>query len=211
MKRIFTLSLALSTLISCSSGPETRPVTTQLGPAFQPTYNVGDRFVWETSEGQRTDEVVSIREGSPVWRSSNGSKWISSANIVLPASSWSSPGKEEGFGNGEQSATEIRGAMFPLKVGNEMSMRVQGKSDSWPDGWDHRRNCEAKSQENITVPAGTFDTYKIVCVSGKRTRTFFFAPELGHIVYYNNYHSEKGGDPKSLVSFEQGKPRSVHP
>lgn len=210
MKHVCVLSLVALTLVSCASGPETRPVSKALAPAPKPTYAVGDRFIWQTKDGEVTDEIVSIRGDSLRWRSSTGSTWMTPIDFSMPAESWMDT-SDDGFGRGEQEATEIRGAMFPLKVGNQTSMRVQGKSDTWPDGWDHQRNCEANDQENIDVPAGSFDTFKIICASGNRTRTYNYSPEVGHIVYYNNHHKDKGSEKRVLIRHEKAKDHSVHP
>lgn len=207
MFRLLVVGVIVGALASCTTGPETKPVTTALSPALQPDDAVGDTYVWDTGEGLVTDQIVAIRDGYVSWESSDGGSWTAATDFALPATRWSDPAEH---GEGEQKATEIRGAVFPLQVGNDMTMKVEGRSDRYPDGWRNRRDCEVKSQENITVPAGSFDSYKVVCVSGKRTRTFFYSPEVGHIVYYRSYHQDKGGEPRVLVSYDKSNRRGDH-
>ena len=209
MARFIVVSLVVGALASCANNPGTGPATAKLDPAPQPTFAVGDKFVWETKNGQVTDEIMSISNGNIVWQRSDGSAWITATNFALPATRWSDP-TNDGAGNGEQKASEIKGAMFPLKVGNKMSMRVKGKSDKHPEGWDQRRNCEAKSQENITVPAGSYDAFRVVCESGRRKQTFFYSPKLGQIVYDQEHHTDKGRGPRSLVSYDRVKRPGNH-
>ena len=207
MLRPLILGAVVGALASCTPGPETKPVTTALAPALQPDHGVGDIYVWQTKDGLVTDEVVAIRDGLVSWESSDGGSWTGSSDFALPATRWSDPAE---YGDGEQAATEIRGAVFPLAVGNDMTMTVEGRSDRYPEGWRNRRDCEVESQENITVPAGSFDSYKVVCVSGKRTRTYFYAPEVGYVVYYLSYHEDKGGEPNLLVSYDKSRRKGDH-
>ena len=82
----------------------------------------------------------------------------------------------------------VKGALFPLEVGNKMSFNVVGKSTNWPDGWKEKRTCKVTAQERVTVEAGDFDAFKVVCNDEWRTRTWYFSPSVNDIVWQRSIH-----------------------
>ena len=87
-------------------------------------------------------------------------------------------------------------SIWPLKIGNKASYTESG---TWIDKRDNSKHtyrthwsCKVSSIERIVVPAGEFDTWKIVCSrynssSSARSRpreikTWYYAPQIGHFV-----------------------------
>ena len=98
--------------------------------------------------------------------------------------------------------------LFPLEVGNVAQIVHAGRDTTYPQGWRTNRRCAVEAEETITVPAGSFDTFRIRCIQGEnlgnptRTRVYHYSPELG---YYVRYYSRKRGESawvRELMSYE---------
>lgn len=200
MQKRLSALLLTCILSGCQSPIETQPVSTELAAAEMPGYAVGDRFTWRQTEQEWAAEIVGIDDETIDWRSSTGATWTTAVNFALPASRWAGSSQH---GDGSQAASDIEGDLFPLQVGRTQTMRVKGSSTRFPDGWDETRSCEVAGQERVTVPAGSYDTYKVVCRTEWRTYTWYYSPELGTPVIYHNRHKTRGGRPEYLVSVER--------
>jgi len=164
---------------------KTQPVSKELAAHPVSAQPVGYKRTTKDMDGTvRTAEVISFENGLYQYQTTDGYEWTNHSNPMLPSPTFSG----EKWGTGEQKMTNVDGAMFPLQVGNKMSFTVVGESDKWPDGWKDKRKCKVESQERVTVIAGDFDAFKVVCTSDKRTRVYFFSPELNDIVWYRNTH-----------------------
>jgi hypothetical protein len=150
-------------------------------PANAPDPAVGKTLVYEREDGRLEQNAITAidADGKVTWESTNGSTWT----VIHPFAGhvqWKTPDDE-----GTQSFTGD--SMFPLEVGRTMQISYSGQSTS-EGSWSGTRNCEVESQESIGVKAGTFDTFKVVCTQGgnpsrpSRTRTFYYAPEVGDSV-----------------------------
>lgn len=150
----------------------------QMAANALPRLKPGDRFTYDNPDV--TWEVAAImEEGRIGWRSSAGESQITDANPLLPALEWSSPER----GTGKRLITDMKGAMFPLKPGGEVSFRSTVDTDVPPFAWEYDWRCVTGGLESATVPAGTFAVYRIGC--GRETAdevTFLYAPEIGNYV-----------------------------
>jgi hypothetical protein len=190
LKTLSVVVLASIIVAACqasSGGLKTEPVSAPM-PAFSVKANsVGYTRTTKNHKGETaTSELVSIEGDLYNFESSTGATWTNYANPILPSPKWSG----EDWGVGTQSIEEVEGALFPLEVGNTMSFYVVGKSTKWPDGWKDKRDCEVKAQERISVEAGDFDAFKVVCNDEWRARTYYFSPEVNDIVWYRSVHKK---------------------
>ncbi|MGC2415555.1 MAG: hypothetical protein WA459_23025 [Stellaceae bacterium] len=101
---------------------------------------------------------------------------------------------------------------FPLFVGKSWDHRYTYTFSNLAGGqvWTRDRRATVTSYEKITVPAGTFDTFKIESstsghsgnYSGVALETYYYSPETGGIVKYDstdfNTHTE-------LLSYTRAK------
>lgn len=55
------------------------------------------------------------------------------------------------------------------------------------------------SEERVTVAAGTFDTYRVMCFRAGQLRTYFYAPAIG--MYVLRVTTGKDAGRKELVSY----------
>ncbi len=137
--------------------------------ADRPLYETGDVYIY--SDGS-VETVVSADRHSVAWQNVTGSRWSSPFDFTLAT------GHENGF-------TVQQPLSWPLSVGAVSNYAVKssaGAADPW--------QCAVEQREKISVAAGTFDTYKILChpegdASGAgQSRTWYYAPALRHYVRY---------------------------
>jgi hypothetical protein len=183
IERYIVLACVAGALAACETAGSTasRPVAQPMAPASAPDLVVGKTLVYETEDGGREQSSITTidADGKVTWESASGSTWT----VIHPFAGhvqWKTPGDE-----GTQSFTGD--SMVPLEVGRTMQISYSGQSTS-EGSWSGTRNCKVESQESIGVKAGTFDTFKVVCTQGSnpsrpaRTRTFYYAPEVGDSV-----------------------------
>ena len=127
-----------------------------------PTYSVGDRFTFDNGQ---TDHVAAIAGDLIAWQRSNGYRWTASRNFVTPPHSWESRTRT---GTLDSLSTAFGyGVLWPLRPGASVwlsfASRVRWKDGSDERTYSYRWNCNAKDQETVTVPAGTFEVVPISC------------------------------------------------
>lgn len=186
INKVAALAVAGAILGGCqATSIKTQPVSKELAAHPVSAQPVGYKRTTKDIDGTvRTAEVVSFENELYQYETTDGYKWTNYSNPMLPSPTFSG----EDWGTGTQKMTNVKGSMFPLQVGNKMSFTVVGQSDKWPDGWNDPRRCKVESQERVTVIAGDFDAFKIVCTSKNRTRVYFFAPDVNDIVWHRNTH-----------------------
>ena len=182
------------------------PAAAALPPARLPALQPGATFVFRKGNGEEiTSRVVAVDGSDVTWQADNGWTWTGKA-FYWPVQSW----QGEGAG-GSQEISGDPAALFPLMVGERVAYRYQGRSRAEQSGWSGQGRCNVAAAEQITVPAGTFDTYKVVCEQGEdlsapyRTRTWWYAPEIGH--YVATLHQTRDGginELERLVSYRAG-------
>ena len=92
---------------------------------------------------------------------------------------------------------------FPMQIGSKHSYDKL----PWPSGLGHSSaNCEVKSEEKLTVPAGTYDTLRITCsgywnrvfegtFSGRYNETVWYAPAISRLVKSEYFDFQPNGAP----------------
>lgn len=147
-------------------------------------YMVGDSFTFDNPV--LTWTVVAVEGDKVYWRSDKGDEQVTGHDPLLPALEWKNPGR----GGGRRVITDMKGALFPLtKPGN---MTFTSKVENWtikdgqatpPQKWEYNWSCSVAGQETVEVPAGNFDTYRVICGRYKpKELEFFYAPKIGHYV-----------------------------
>ncbi len=157
-----------------------------LDPAPLPAYRPGDTFQFDNGRTE-TVESVDAAKGEVTWRNGDVvSRRL--ASFVVPRLEWRSAA-----GGGRFVSTDASNALWPL--GPESRQRFSGEllRDDGEVGLGHRERldveCWVAATQTVTVPAGTFDTFRVTCLrrstgSVRRSRkyTWFYAPEVGHYV-----------------------------
>ena len=120
-----------------------------------------------------TYERTGIEDATISGRGSDGCIYSSIKDGFGPVTQWKNCAGSTGTQMLERS-----GNMFPLQVGNTESWKYTGK-DTKGDSWSGTRECEVKGTAHVTVPAGSFDTYHVVCeVKGWLRYEWHYSPKL---------------------------------
>lgn len=162
-------------------------------PAAQGTFAVGS--VWRNlRNGAPIETVLAAKEGQfHTYQSSWGCTWVREENAFAPSLRFANCGGSDGA----QKITGEEGKIWPLRVGSAQSWSIVGQNANG-DTWETTRRCKVESTERVTVPAGAFDTYKVVCLDNWRTRTWYYAPAIKATVLFTNYDSQR----QSIDKFE---------
>lgn len=193
-------AFALLALSACvTTKVETQPVSSALAPMEQPGKNVG--AVWKYQQGGEIKDsiLVAMTETEDTWRESDGCEYTQLGNGFAPSSRWTGCGTSDGT----QQVT-VDGSIWPLQVSAEVSYDFSGRN-KFGDSWKGTRNCVVKEEVRVTVPAGTFDTFHVVCNDPWRSRDWYVSPELGTTVLYVQRHKQRNEVQRSeLVSWDPG-------
>src|SRR5262245_36899077 len=155
------------TLAGCASGPNTAPVTAELPPAELGVYPAGTTWQGIDKDGGKVTTTLVATDGKVLQlESSSGCKWSENAGVFTPSLTWTDCGGD----SGTQTIEATSGNIWPLKVGNTQSWTLSGE-DSAGDSWSTTRHCVVKSTERVTVPAGSFDAYRVECTDDWATNT----------------------------------------
>lgn len=145
--------------------------------AVPPKLAVGDRFSFDNPDV--TWEVKRIEGERIFWQADSGDEQVTALNPILPALAWRSAGQ----GQGRRLITDMSEPFFPLRVGKSLTFHSTVSTDTPPYAWEFTWRCEILGTETITVPAGTFETYRIQCGRQRADElTFSYAPRVGHYV-----------------------------
>ena len=136
-------------------------------------------------------EVVDVTNDRITWVSNQGARIITSNNPLLPSYEWIS----QSDGQGKRLISDVKGELFPLKKGNKTTFRSTVSINDQPSQWSFSWNCAILGEVNVTVPAGNFNAFSIVCArDASDTITYYYAPELGYYV-----RMEIGGNRGSIL------------
>ena len=188
---------------SVSSPASAQPVTESLAPAAAPSadHQVGDQYVWMANgRAEAVDTVVAVADEAVSMEASNGWAWSVETLYFTPPVSWSGPD-----GTGSRVNSSGIDPLFPLEIGNSNTIAYDGVNNG--DAFSGRERCVVEAEERITVPLGTFDTFRIECRRGwdlsdpSRTRVMHYAPEILRVVRQVHQARDEGPDIYELVSY----------
>jgi len=163
--RLFSVYLAVISFMAAVASAHAGGTTPHQFTFVSP--QVGDKVLNVDQDGKEfTLELVKLEGQSRTWRRSNGCEWTDKP--FAPAEAWSCP--------------HPGGSMFVrLWKGDPTKMSI-GNKFQWDRDSGYSRKCTVAGTETITVPLGTFKTFRIEChdgVGGGTDYVFNVAPELG--------------------------------
>ena len=157
---------------SKSSDPasvENTPVATR--------FRVGDHYTFDNPVTRW--QVVAIDGAQVSWLSDNGDRQVTGFNPMLPAREW----RSKNGATGKRIIRDVKGALFPMKVGATMSFRATVTSNNPPFGWEYIWSCRVTGRETVTMLGDEFDTFVVVCGRENPDElTFNYAPKIGHYI-----------------------------
>ena len=149
--------------------------------AESPLYETGDVYIY--TDGS-VETVVSADQQVVAWRNAAGSRWAAPVDFTLAT--------------GQQNGITVQQPLsWPLTIGAVSKYAIKSGADS-VDPWQ----CAVEQREKISVAAGVFDTYKILCrpdgdaPGTGQSRAWYYAPAVRHYVRY----VDSAADPLNDVS-----------
>lgn len=159
--------------------------------ASPPFYEPGDTFIYSNGAVERfTGESA---EGLN-WQTLSGRTYVRDRNFFVPILGW-----QTSTTRGARHLSGTPGRVWPLSERHRANFTVAGDveiregDEGWADAASHREvqhwRCRAGAMEHLTVPAGAFEAYPIVCdrysassMRVLRRQTWYYAPDVGHYV-----------------------------
>jgi len=188
------------TLSGCvTTGFEKGPT---LPTAPLPDYHVGMSYTFD--DGQT--ETVMAQDGEVLtWRTGTGVIRTRYRNFLIPYLSW------QNSTHRSQSQTDAKSNMlWPLQIGDRENFSLRQVVEK-NDGTDRKEysqtwQCKIDGTETVSVPAGTFDTYRIPCYRyyrqyWRQTETYYYAPTVGHYVMLKDDSRTLPSQRRRLVSY----------
>ena len=170
----FSLLSAATAVSGCqTTKTEVAKAGPEMAPAEAETYLAGSRWTWrEQGKEDVTVEAMSVDEGKVSLQATNGCSYELVPDGFGLFTSWNNC-----YGSTGSMAFERSGSIFPLEVGKTERIKVRGHSKG--NVFSTTMFCRVAETANVTVPAGTFDTYRVVCTDDHLRQDWYFAPELG--------------------------------
>ncbi len=148
-----------------------------------PTFDVGMAYSFDNGI---TETVMAVDGEVLTWRTGGGVIRTRYRNFLLPFLSWQN--------STQRSKTTVDAParmLWPLKIGNSERFNTKQIVEN-NDGTGRREisqswQCIVDGTEKVTVPAGTYDTYKIDCYRyyrkwWRQTKSYYYAPSVGYYV-----------------------------
>ena len=174
--------------VGCATGRQA--IGPDLIPAQLPSYKEGTKYIYSNN----TWEMVTAATPDMVsWVDHRGKVSSGSPNFIFRRAKWQTK-KREGTREFQQRRGFFLGnatTLWPLRTGNSYSYTEIGswsEKDGPENSYLAKWTCEVVGTETISVMAGDFDTWKILCRrynSAYRLReikTWYYAPAVGHYV-----------------------------
>ena len=184
-----------------------------LPPTERGRYAPGDTFVFT---GGRTEHVLAVAKGRVTWSLVGKQRYVTNGNYVLPRLEWWKSRE-----HGRHTIVNHWGELWPMQSGAHARYTVLREVTKTKSGKTRRQrrtyHCAVEGTERITVPAGTFDTFRVECLRYGHSsmklvlrRTWHYAPEIGHYVRREIENKSRGTRRAfELMSYTRAAARAV--
>jgi len=147
-------------------------------PSASP-FVTGTEVHWLKDGKEFTYYYESVDEETYTIRGDDGCRSTRMTDMFAPSLKWSNCE----YASGIQKINKTKGGPWPLSDKTEFQYAFTGKySDDLGQPWRSIWNCRVDKQIRVKVPAGEYDTYKLVCEDDWLERTYWISPKLGHHV-----------------------------
>lgn len=170
------LGLALA-LAACGGG--TVPALELHDAETTPTFRVGDSLSYETGVGQGPIFVTAVEPGRISWADNAGNKWVSFADPTIP------PREEYNATTGittKRIFVPAEPTLFPLEPGKRVQYTTTVFRSGEPTPAIERNDCTVMRPQPLTIAAGGFDAWEILCQRENETDVYYYAPKIGAVV-----------------------------
>ncbi len=148
-----------------------------------PTFNIGQAYSFDNG---LTETVMAVDGETLTWRTVGGVIRTRYRNFLLPFLSWQN--------TTQRSRTVVDAParmLWPLQVGKserfKLKQTVENNDGTGKREFSQSWQCIVDGTERVTVPAGTYDTYKTTCYRyykkwWRETKSYYYAPAVGYYV-----------------------------
>jgi hypothetical protein len=151
----------------------------------KPPVDVGDIFVYDNPVERR--EVIAVGDNYIDYQSSPNGFVKTTWSPILPALRWMSANNA-----GNRSLRKLSGFLHPLAVGNRIVFQDTAIWARPSFSARHTWECEVQDKVQITVAAGTADTWQILCkIDGRERMVVNYSDDIGGTV--RMIYAEAGG------------------
>jgi hypothetical protein len=175
-------------ILACSAGTVKPAHAAALKPAELGHFPVGSKWSWLRNGEPLTITLVSKKGGIGAYESSNGCKYWQSDNFLIPETEVKNCYGYSGTTETKPSKPDI----WPLAVGKTQTWTTTNHNSKNGQTSTSRQTCTVDSTEKVKVPAGAFDTYKILCVDEAYLIQFYYAPNLQTVVLQTTTRKGQG-------------------
>jgi hypothetical protein len=190
------MASSVSDVLSFDSSSPAIGDAQQMPNAAQPTYNLHDSFTYDVDGTQTIETVLDVKKRNISWKNDSNATWETSINpILLPLAEHQTT----------RSYSRNAQKLFPLEVDKSVRFSVTTN----PPGGDKVKSvekCNVTGTPSISIRAGNFNTFEILCWRQGYFETLYYAPKVGHIVLYiRDGIFDKVT--KELVSYKKAEPQ----
>lgn len=147
-------------------------------PSVSP-FETGTAFHWLKNGKASTYYFESVDAGTYTLRWDDGCRSTRLTLMYAPSLEWSNCD----YASGAQKITETRGNPWPLSEKTEFQYAYTGNyRDDLGQPWKSIWKCKVDKEVRVKVPAGEYDTFKLICEDDFLERTYWISPELRHYV-----------------------------
>jgi hypothetical protein len=166
-----------------------------------PVYKKGTTFIYSNGSWET---VITNSASEVTWRDHRGYVSSGSPDFTRRRADWQTKTRQgtRQFGPRKDLWIKKKTSLWPLKIGNAASYseaNTTRRKDEPEKSYEVNWSCEVIGTERVSVMAGDFDTWKIVCkrystprnptkARVREVKTWYYAPELGHYVLTANQY-----------------------
>lgn len=167
-----------------------QPVESELAPMPNPGMPPVGLTVYGKRNGEdRRSQVISLEGNIATSEDNTGCTWtqdLSYGRFFSPTKSWENCSGNAGYREfSGMSGDDI----WPLEVGKAWSYDATGYSND--NGWASATGCEVTGTARVTVPAGSYDTYRVLCTSKWTKKVYYVSPEEGRPVKISQERNDR--------------------
>ena len=169
-----------------------------------PSYFPGEFFVYDSGLSMI---VTDNSNGTISWKYGNGAVSSGYRNFLVPQLSW-----EGDSSKGTRVTEASQDLLWPLIIGNSAQLVTTqtsvDKANGFTEETKRKWECSVSGTEKVSVPAGNFDAYRIVCNryaidsnSWRGRHTYYFSPDIRHYVRLDKDYANRSSKKEQLVRY----------
>jgi hypothetical protein len=199
---VFAIACMILVFPAPYSGTKTSQAAgSELRQAPLPVYKKGKTFIYSNGTWET---VTASSQALVTWRDHRGYVSSGSPDFTRRRADWQTKTRQgtRQFGPRKDLWIKKKTSLWPLQIGNAATYSetsTRRRKDEPEKSSQYNWSCEVAGTERVSVMAGAFDTWKIVCkrystprnptkARVREVQTWYYAPEIGHYVLTTNQY-----------------------